>query len=87
MINDMSCPGGLAIRLASRRDMIERQKDAAGIPLVWRQTFIMASKEARSCLREWMDHPRRSAFVTIMENWRDLGDGRIECTVRRVPAD
>lgn len=34
-----------------------------------------------------MERRRRSAYVTEMENWRDLGDGRIECTVRRVPAD
>ncbi|MGV6872668.1 hypothetical protein ACUSIJ_08245 [Pseudochelatococcus sp. B33] len=80
-------PSQLAGRLAARRDAIERQKDAAGILSAWRQTYIMSRKEARSKAREWMERPHRSAYVTEMESWRDLGDGRIECTVRRVPAD
>lgn len=80
-------PGQVAGRLAARRDIVERQKDAAGIQSGWRQTYIMSKKQALSKAREWMDRPQRSAFVTEVESWRDLGDGRIECTVRRVPSD
>lgn len=87
MIGGIYVPSRLAGRLAARRDKIEKQKDAAGIHAAWRETYIMSEKEARSRAREWMERRRRSAYVTEVENWRDLGDGRIECTVRRVPAD
>ncbi len=80
-------PRQLAGRLAARRDIVERQKDAAGILSAWRETYIMSRKQARSKAREWMERPGRSAYVTEVESWRDLGDGRIECTVRRMPAD
>lgn len=81
-----SVPGQLAGRLAARRDIVQRQKDAAGILSGWRQTYILSRKKAHTMAREWIEGPHRSAYVTEVESWRDLGDGRIECTVRRIPA-
>lgn len=86
IIRDNHQPGQLASRLARRRDSIQRQKDAAGIQSGWRQTYILPRQQARTKAREWIDRPNHSAYITEFESWRDLGDGRIECTVRRMPA-
>ncbi|MGI6244462.1 MAG: hypothetical protein ACOYJQ_01660 [Pseudochelatococcus sp.] len=87
MVSNVYLPVQIVRRLASRRDAIARQRDAAGALCFWRETYILPREKARMKAREWMERPRRSAYVTEVENWRELGDGRIEFTIRRVPAD
>ncbi|MFC0217853.1 hypothetical protein ACFFJ7_05545 [Pseudochelatococcus lubricantis] len=88
MARNVYLPDQIARRLAWRRDVVARQRDAAGTTLCcWRETYILPREKARMKAREWMDRLRRSAYVTEVESWRELGDGRIEFIVRRVPAD
>lgn len=87
MTRDVYRPRQLARRLAVRRDSVQRQKDAAGIQHGWRETYILPRDQARTKAREWMERLRRSAYITEVESWRELGDGLIECTVRRMPSD
>ena len=35
--------------------------------------------------RDWLDRFPRAAYLTEVESWRVLEDGRIEFTMRRLP--
>ncbi|HEV2570380.1 hypothetical protein [Methylocella sp. CPCC 101449] len=60
----------------------ERTKSAGG----WRrETFTMARPAARAKAREWFDRFPKAAYMTEIEFWRELEDGRIEFTIRRLP--
>lgn len=87
MLEVTSRPTDLARRLARRRDAIEKQRNDAGWLPWWRETYIFSRREASLKAREWLEHLQRSAFITEMESWRELDDGRIEFTIRRVPSD
>ncbi len=60
----------------------ERTKSAGG----WRrETFTMPRPAARAKAREWFDRFPKAAYMTEIEFWRELEDGRIEFTIRRLP--
>ena len=50
-----------------------------------RETFTMPRLEAREKAREWFDRYTKAAYMTEIESWRELADGRIEFTIRRLP--
>ena len=53
----------------------------------WRRaTFVLARPEARAKAREWFDLYPKAAYMTEIEFWRELADGRIEFTIRRLPS-
>jgi len=53
----------------------------------WRRaTFVLARPEARAKAREWFDLYPKAAYMTEIEDWRELSDGRIEFTIRRLPS-
>jgi hypothetical protein len=51
-----------------------------------RQTFTLARTEARAKAREWFDLYPKAAYMTEIEFWRELEDGQIEFTIRRLPS-
>ncbi|MBV1700951.1 MAG: hypothetical protein KGQ46_03925 [Hyphomicrobiales bacterium] len=54
---------------------------------IWRrETFTLPREEARQKAREWFDQYPKAAYMTEVEFWRDLGDDRIEFTLRRLPS-
>jgi len=42
--------------------------------------------EARDKAREWFARYPKAAYLTEIEFWRELSDGRIEFTIRRLPS-
>jgi hypothetical protein len=50
-----------------------------------RETFTMSRDEARDKAREWFAKFPKAAYMTEVESWRELEDGRIEFTMRRLP--
>ncbi len=73
-------PSDLARRLG------ERSHRRAG-SLTWRrETFTLPRDEARMKAREWFTRYPKAAYMTEVESWRELGDGRIEFTMRRLPS-
>jgi len=50
-----------------------------------RDTFALPREEARSTAREFFKRYPKPAYMTEIESWRELPDGRIEFTMRRLP--
>ena len=50
------------------------------------QIFTLPIDAARHKAREIIDQFPRSGVMTVVENWRQLPDGRIEFTMRALPA-
>jgi len=77
-------PADIAHRLASRS---HAQKAAPSTGGGWqRDTFTMPRQEAREKAREWFNRFPKAAYMTEIEWWRELDDGRIEFTIRRLPS-
>jgi hypothetical protein len=80
---DTTRPGDVARRIAQRA----RQTRSAGRGDGWRrETFTMDRLEARDKAREWFELYPKAAYMTEIEFWRQLDDGRIEFTIRRLPS-
>lgn len=77
-------PGDIARRLGARA-RFSRQMGARGDGFR-RETFTLARPEARAKAREWFDRYPKAAYMTEIEFWRELEDGRIEFTIRRLPS-
>ncbi len=73
-------PQDLAQRTARRR----AGRSASGDSFR-RETFTLPRAEARLKAREWFDLYPKAAYLTEIEFWRELDDGRIEFTMRRLP--
>jgi hypothetical protein len=72
-----------ALSERSRRHMRAKTVTAGS----WRkETFTMPRMEARAKAREWFDRYPKAAYMTEIEDWRELADGRIEFTIRRLPS-
>jgi hypothetical protein len=50
-----------------------------------RETFALPREEARDKAREIFRRFPKPAYMTEIESWRELPDGRIEFTMRRLP--
>jgi hypothetical protein len=77
-------PADVARTLAQRsRQHARRQDSSTG----WRrETFTLPRVEARLKAREWFDQFPKAAYMTEIESWRELSDGQIEFTIRRLPS-
>jgi hypothetical protein len=74
-------PQDLAERVSRRR--ASRPQTAGD---AWRrESFTLPRAEARVKAREWFDRYPKAAYSTEIEFWRELDDGRIEFTMRRLP--
>lgn len=50
-----------------------------------RETYTLPLEAARAKAREILDRFPKAAYMTEVEHWRELDDGRIEFTMRRLP--
>lgn len=50
-----------------------------------RETFVLPREAAREQAREMLRRFPKAAYMTEVESWRELADGRIEFTMRRLP--
>jgi hypothetical protein len=51
-----------------------------------RETFVLPREDARAKAREILVKFPRAAYMTEVEFWQELADGRIEFTMRRLPS-
>jgi hypothetical protein len=73
----MRSPRDLAGRLAGRR------KAADGY---LRETFTLPREKARAKARDFLDRYPKAGYMSAVESWRELDDGAIEFTMRRLPS-
>jgi hypothetical protein len=66
-------PSDLAERIFNRREST-------------RKTFRLPVEAARVKAREILDQLPQGGYTTIVEQWRQLSDGQIEFTMRRLRA-
>jgi hypothetical protein len=50
-----------------------------------RETFALPREAARAKAREMFRRYPKAAYMTEIESWRELPDGEIEFTMRRLP--
>jgi hypothetical protein len=63
---------------------IRRDREKLGDGLV-RATYVLAVEDARAKAREFLTRYPAAAYMTKVESWRELPDGRIEFTMQRLP--
>jgi len=64
-----------------------RRRDLAARPAGFRRdTFALPRAAAREKAREMFRRFPKAAYLTEIEAWRELPDGRIEFTMRRLPS-
>jgi hypothetical protein len=51
-----------------------------------RETFALPRETARAKARDMFQRYPKAAYMTEIESWRELPDGRIEFTMRRLPS-
>ncbi len=51
-----------------------------------RETFTLPREAARSKAREFLRRYPKQAYMSAVESWREMTDGRIEFTMRRLPS-
>ena len=73
-----STPRELAGRMAARRDA--RNEDG-----FVRERFTQSRENARATARAFFDRFPKQAYMSEVEFWRELPDGAIEFTMRRLP--
>ena len=67
--------------LVRPRDLADRMSGVAQ-----REIFTLPVDAARLKAGEIIDQSPQSGYLPIVENWRQLSDGKIEFTMRRLPA-
>ena len=81
MSDGRKSPSELAQRLG-RKSRVKERSDG-----MWRrETFTLPRQEARAKAHEWFDAFPKAAYMTEIEFWRELSDGQIEFTIRRLPS-
>lgn len=79
-------PADLARSMGARRSEGAEAGPANASATPWRrETFRLPRVQAREVARDWLDRFPRAAYLTEVESWRVLEDGRIEFTMRRLP--
>jgi hypothetical protein len=73
-------PRDIAKRAA---DALARRKRVDGFR---RDTFALPREAAREKARELFRRFPKAAYMTEIESWRELPNGRIEFTMRRLPS-
>jgi hypothetical protein len=68
--------------VAARAAQALRERRADGFR---RETFALPREQARQKARELFRRFPKPAYMTEIESWRELPDGRIEFTMRRLP--
>jgi hypothetical protein len=73
----MGSPRDLADRMARQR------KPADGY---LRETFTLPREKARAKARDFLSRYPKGGYMSAVESWRELPDGAIEFTMRRLPS-
>jgi hypothetical protein len=68
--------------LVRPRDLADRMSDRQPSEI-----FRLPIDAARCKAREIIGQAPQAGYIAIVENWRSLPDGRIEFTMRRLPAE
>ncbi|MEN9709403.1 MAG: hypothetical protein RIQ68_1811 [Pseudomonadota bacterium] len=77
-------PADLAHSLSQRSRATRFAREQASS--AWRrETFTLSRDAAREKAREWFNSFPKQAYMTEIESWRELADGQIEFTIRRLP--
>jgi hypothetical protein len=63
--------------------MAGRRKRADGF---LRETFSLPRDQARAKARDFLTRYPKAAYMSGVESWRELPDGNIEFTMRRLPS-
>jgi len=71
-------PSDLAERMSNRGEPVEG---------IMRETFRLPVEAARVKAREILNQAPQGGHMTIVEQWRQLPDGQIELTMRRLRAE
>jgi hypothetical protein len=75
-------PGELARKFAQDNARRKRSRSDA----YRRETFSLPREAAREKAREMFRRYPKAAYMTAIESWRELPDGAIEFTMRRLPS-
>lgn len=67
------------------RDLASRMAGRRGDGYV-RQTFTLPRDEARVKARDFLTRYPKAGYMSVVESWRELPDGAIEFTMRRLPS-
>ena len=51
-----------------------------------RETFTLPREKARAKARDFLDRYPKAGYMSAVESWRELPDGAIEFTMRRLPS-
>ena len=51
-----------------------------------RDTFRLPREEARAKARDYLTRYPKAGYMSAVESWRELPDGAIEFTMRRLPS-
>ena len=78
MTDAMRRPHSIADRSRALRD--QRNDDHLA-----HENFRLPLQEARTKARQVLNEGPAGGYTTIIENWRQLSDGQIEFTIRRLP--
>jgi hypothetical protein len=78
-------PTDLARRMAERSQS-GRSPGKAAFSQWRRETYTLPRLEAREKARELFSRFPKAAYMTEIELWRELDDGQIEFTLRRLPS-
>ena len=70
-----SSPRDLANRMAGRR-----KRDDGYL----RETFTLPREQARVKARDFLNRYPKAGYMSAVESWRELEDGEIEFTMRRL---
>ena len=79
-------PVDVARRLGERRDQQARAGATKRTEAWCRETFTLPREDARVTARDWFARFPKAAYMSEIESWRVLEDGRIEFTMRRLPS-
>jgi hypothetical protein len=74
-------PRDLASRMASRRQREDSRRSDDGF---LRETFTLPREAARARARDYLKRYPKEAYMSSVEHWRELPDGAIEFTMRRL---
>ena len=72
-------PRDLASRMAGRRTPGQKPDDG-----YLRETFTLPREAARTKARDFLNRYPKAAYMSSVESWRELPDGAIEFTMRRL---
>lgn len=85
MAFERKSPVDVARRLGTRRDRVASGGGARGGDAFRRDTYTLPRDEARAVAHDFFERFPKAAYMTEIESWRELADGRIEFTIRRLP--